>query len=196
MAKEVTLVLVRVRTLEYAPQRLPVRVCKLLSIRSERRLLAAVVPRCYLVGTHPSGRLEEGIELDFAVTEHVRVGRTAAGVFVKHIIDHPLPVLFAEINEIKGYAYLAGDKFGDETVFLPFAVAVKGTLGIVPVLHKHCKDIISLPFEKQGGNGGIDTSRQSDADFHTIRDNNCLTAIVRSRPSDTDLQYICKGTEF
>ena len=102
--------------------------------------------------------MEESIELDLAVAEHVGIGCTAAGVLVEHIVHHSLPVFAGKIHEVEGDTNLAGHQFGHELVFFPLAVAVQGALGVVPVLHKHPKNIVALCFEQQGRDAGVNAS--------------------------------------
>ena len=79
-------------------------------------------------------------------------------VFGEHIVHDPLAVLPAQVHKVERNAQLAGDQLGNELVLLPLAVTVQSTFGIVPVLHKHSKDIIALLLEKQSGNTGVNTS--------------------------------------
>ena len=102
--------------------------------------------------------MEEGVEFDFAVAEHVGVGCAAPGIFIEHIVHHPLAVFAGQIDKVEGDTYLAGHKFGHELVFFPFAVAVQGAFGIVPVLHEHPKNIVALCFKQQGCNAGVNAS--------------------------------------
>ena len=62
LAEEITLVLARVHSLEKADS--AVRIVP----------SAAIVSGGYSIGSEPSGSLEEGVEFDFPVAEHVRVG--------------------------------------------------------------------------------------------------------------------------
>ena len=113
-------------------------------------------------------RLQEGVELDFPVAEHIRVWGASGFIFAEHIVHHPLSVLVAEVNEIEGYAYFSRHHLRDEAVFLPFAVSVKGACGVVPVLHEQGEYIVSGPLQKQGCDAGIDSSGESNADFHNF----------------------------
>ena len=94
--------------------------------------------------TELSRRFEKGIELDFTVTEHIRIRRTALFILAEHIVHHALTVLCAQVHEIKRDAYLSSHHLRHELVLLPLAVAVKGAFRIVPILHKHREHIIAL----------------------------------------------------
>ena len=91
-----------------------------------------------------SGHLPEGVKLDFPVAQHVRIGGAAFGVFVKHIVHHPLAVLCGQIHVIERNANLAGNHLCYKAVLFPLAVTVKGNVCIVPVLHEHGKDVVPL----------------------------------------------------
>ena len=121
-------------------------------------LLAAVVPGGDHVGPEAACGLEEGVELDLTVAEHVGVGGAAAGVFVEQVVDHAPPVLLAEVHEVEGYAYLPRHELGHVPVFLPLAVAVERAFGVVPVLHEHGKHVVALPLEQECGHAGVDAA--------------------------------------
>ena len=113
-----------------------------------------------------AGGLEKGVKLYLAVAEHVRVGRTPLGILIEHII-HDLGAVFpAQVHKVERNAYLAGNHLSDEAVLFPLAVAVKRAFGVVPVLHKHRKHVITLPFEQQRSHAGVHASRKSYTDFH------------------------------
>ena len=113
-------------------------------------------------GNHVSAQfasgLKESIELYLPVTEDVRVRSTSGGILIEHVVDDPLAVLFGQVHKIERDAYLPGDYLGHKAVFFPFAIPMKGSVSIVPVLHEHGEDIIALPLQKQGGDTGINSS--------------------------------------
>ena len=123
--------------------------------------------RGHAVGPEPPRGLQEGVEFDLAVAEHVRVGGAAPRVFVEHIVHHALPVLLAQVDEIEGDTDLSRDHFRHEALLFPFAVAVQGALGVVPVLHEHREHVVPLPLEQQGGYAGVHASGKSHANFHS-----------------------------
>ena len=45
------------------------------------------------VGSKLSGGLEESVELDLAVAQNVRIRGTTGGIFIEHVVHHPLAVL-------------------------------------------------------------------------------------------------------
>ena len=108
------------------------------------------MPRGNEVCTGFEGYLEEGVELDFAVAQDVRIGRAALGVLVKHVVYHALAVLLGQIGKIEGDANFAGHHFGHKAVFFPLAVSVEGAVGVVPVLHEHGKHVIAFLLQQVG----------------------------------------------
>ena len=116
------------------------------------------MPGRHHVGAHFLRDAQEGVELDLAVAEHVRIGGPALGILVEHVVDHPLTVFLAQIDKIKGNAYLAGHHLGHELVFFPLTIPMQRRIGIMPVLHEHCKNVVALLFEKQSGDAGVYTS--------------------------------------
>ena len=127
------------------------------------------MPGRHHIRAHLLRHAQESIELDFTVAEHVGIGSPALGILVEHIIDDALAVLLAEIHEVEGYANLAGDDFSHVLVLLPLAVAVQGSVGIVPVLHKHSEHVVALLFEQQSGNAGVNASRKAYTNLHRLQ---------------------------
>ena len=117
------------------------------------------------IGAEALGGGEEGVELDLAVAEDVRIGRPPAGVFVEHVVHDPLPIRPGQVHEIERNADLAGHQLSDEPVLLPLAVAVERRVGVVPVLHEHGEDVVPLLLEEQGGHGGVHSPAETDADL-------------------------------
>ena len=124
---------------------------------------------CDHVSSHPFRCPEEGVELDFAVAQNIRIGSAAGRVFIEHVVDDPLAIFLREVYEVEGDTDLARNHFCHEAVFLPFAVPVKCGIRIVPVLHEHGKDIVALLLEKQGGDAGVNSSGKTYANLHNSR---------------------------
>ena len=120
------------------------------------------------IRTQLPGGLEESVELDLAVAENIRVWGAAGGIFIEHIVHHPLAVFLGKVHEVERDADLAGDQFRHETVLLPFTVAVQRRVRVVPVLHKHSEHVIPLLLQQQSGDTGVNTSRKTNADFHNL----------------------------
>ena len=93
-AEKITLVFTGVAAFENLVERLSVGAFNRLSFLIEDGFLAAIVPGSHHVGAKFLGRFPECVEFDFAVAEDVGVWGAALGIFVEHIIDNPLSVLF------------------------------------------------------------------------------------------------------
>ena len=85
LAEEVALVLARVAARKQPPRRA--------AVRPQLLRLAAVVARGDVVGPQAEGLLHEDVELDFAVAEHVGIGRASPFVLREHVVDHAAAVL-------------------------------------------------------------------------------------------------------
>ena len=168
MAEEITLVLVWIDSFQYPPLRLAID-GDLLAIRVKQGLPAAVMAGCDHVGSHPFGGLQEGVELDFPVAEHIGIRGPAGRILIEHVVDDPLAIFLRKVYEVEGDTDLARNHFCHEAVFLPFAVPVKCGIRIVPVLHKHGEDIVALLLEKQGDDAGVDSSGKTYANLHNSR---------------------------
>ena len=63
-----------------------------------------------------------------------------------------------QVHEIERNADFPGNHLSYESVLFPFAVSVESSFGVVPVLHKHSKDIVALLLEQQGCDTGVYSS--------------------------------------
>ena len=154
LAEEIALVLIGVGSGKNAPYRLSVA-HDLLSVRVQCRFLAAIMSGRHQVRSHFPGCLQEGIEFNLTIAEDIRIRRPAFRIFIEHIIHHALPVFIAQVNEIERDTDFPGYHFRDETVFLPFAVAVQCTFGVVPILHEHGEYVIALTLQKKRRHAGV-----------------------------------------
>ena len=162
LTEEVRLIFIGVCAFQDAAYVIPGRVFVIPGLTGNL-FLPAVVAGSHVIGPVLAGHLPEGVKLDLPVAEHVRIGRTAPGVLVKHIVHHPLTVLGGQVHVIEGNAYLAGHHLGHKAVFLPFAVPVQGNVGVVPVLHEHRKDVVALLFEQISCHRRVHAAGQTDA---------------------------------
>jgi len=53
-------------------------------------------------GTETVHVVQTDAELDFAITEHVRVGRSSRGVFAQEVTEDPLAILLGEARPMQG----------------------------------------------------------------------------------------------
>ena len=92
-----------------------------------------VVPGGDAVGAEFARGIEEILELDFAIAQHVRVGRAPGGIFGEEVREHAIPVLPREITEMDRQAEPPTDRDRIAAVVLGAAIAA-AIIG--PVLHE------------------------------------------------------------
>ncbi len=121
-----------------------------------------VVPRGDLFGAQAHGVVEEGLELDLGIAQHVGVGRAAGLVLAQELGEDAVLVLGREIDMLDLDADHVGHRGGIDEVDVRravFAVVV-----IFPVLHEDADHLVALLLEQPGGDRGVDTTAQSDHD--------------------------------
>ena len=94
--------------------------------------------------------VEEGVELDLAVAQHVRIRRAAAFVFPQEVGEHPRAIFGGEIDGLDVDADDVGHGRGIDEV-LPRRTVSIGVV-VFPVLHEHADDLVSLTLEQPSGN--------------------------------------------
>ncbi len=113
-----------------------------------------------LLGAERQGVVEEGLELDFGIAQHVRVGRPAGLIFAQEFGEHAILVFGGKIHHFKvdadDVAYC-----GDVDQILPRRT-ILAIVVIFPVLHEQADDLPALLFEEQGGHGGINAAGHAD----------------------------------
>ena len=99
------------------------------------------------------GKAQEGIEFDFTVAQHIRVGRAVLFIFLQKMREHLVPI-FARI--IDGIIWDA-DQVAHMAHVRPvlFRGAYAHLVLFFPVFHKHAGHIVPLALEQQRGDGGI-----------------------------------------
>jgi pyruvate-ferredoxin/flavodoxin oxidoreductase len=137
LTEKIALVLARVTPLKYAIDSLSGCIGKL--------ILAAVMTRSDHIGPKSDSLVHKGVELDFAIAQDIGIGGTAGLIFAEHIICHTSAVLIAQIDKMERNTYLFCHHLSHHTVLFPFAISVQSTFGVMPVLHEHGKNIVTLP---------------------------------------------------
>ena len=110
--------------------------------------LAAVVARGHEIGTQLERFAQEDVELDFAVAQHVGIGRAAFSVLREHIVDHACAIVGREVDYVQRDVQFLGDQFGEDPVVVPRAVALERARRIVPVYHEQSGDLVPLLLEQ------------------------------------------------
>jgi hypothetical protein len=108
--------------------------------------------------------VEERLELDLLVAQHVRVGGAAGLVFGEEVAEHPVPVLGGEVHRLQRDVQHRAHGAHHLEVLLGGAM----TCGVVlfPVLHEQAGDGVALLPEQQGSDRRIDAAREAD---HHVR---------------------------
>ena len=117
-----------------------------------------------LVRAQGPGFIKEGLELDLAVAQHVRVGRTTRSVFGQEVLKHAVPVFRREIARMEGNAQPSAHRHG----VLAVGVGGAGAVAVVlfPVLHEQAFDVVVGLLQEQGGYRGIDAAGDAKHHFH------------------------------
>ncbi len=105
------------------------------------------MPRGHAVSAQLHGKIQKSLELDFPVTQHIRIRRSACLVFLEKIAEHPVPVFPGKVDRIVGNADQITHRAHVRPVFLCTAHPV--FVGLFPVLHKHADDVVSLLLEHE-----------------------------------------------
>ena len=153
LAEEIALILVAVDTRQQAVM--------LRAVGRRDALPPAIVSRRHEIGPQPQRLLQENVELDLAVAQHVGIGRAPPFVLGEHVIDHPPPVLLREVDDVEGNVEPPGDQLGEHAVVVPRAVAFERTRRIVPVNHEEAHHLVALLFEQVSCHRGVDAPRKS-----------------------------------
>ena len=119
-----------------------------------------------LVRAQGQGVVEEGLELDFGIAQHVRVGRAAGLVFLQEQREYPFLVFLGEIDGFHLDADLVGDRQHVHEILLGRAVAVLAVV-VFPVLHEQADHFMALLLQEQGGNGRVHSARHADDNFYS-----------------------------
>ena len=143
LAEKVALVLVRINPFKN-PVHSPVTLCC-------KGFFTTVVSCGHQVCTMIQGGVKECVEFYLTIAKYVGVGGAASGILIEHIVNHPPPIFFTQVNEIEWDVQFPGYHFGNHPVLFPFALSVECALSLMPVLHEHAEYVISLLFQKQSG---------------------------------------------
>src|SRR5690606_37548345 len=109
---------------------------------------SAIMSRSYVVGLEFFSSFEEDVELDLPVAQDIGIRRSASFIFGEHIIDNPVLVFSTKIYCLEWDAQSISHQHGIGTILRPRAFVGNGNSFVMPVLHKHANDFISL-FDQQ-----------------------------------------------
>ncbi len=121
---------------------------------------AGVVARGDGVRTQRHGVVEEGLELDLGVAQHIRVGRAASGVFAQEIREHAVLVFGGKVDRLHVHADQVGHRHHVDPVLA--GRAVLAVVIVFPVLHEQADNLVALLLEQPRRDGGIHAAGQAD----------------------------------
>ncbi len=122
-------------------------------------------------GAQPPGVVQECLELDLGVAQHVRVGRPSGGVFAQELGKHAFLVFRGKVDRLEFDAEHVRDGSRVDPVLAGGTVFAAAVLAIVilPVLHEQAGDGIALLLEQVCGDGGVDPPGEADDDGFQAR---------------------------
>ena len=95
--------------------------------------------------------VQESLELDLAVAQHVRIRRAPGAVFVEEMRKHAVPILRGEIARMERDAQLATN--GDGVLAIGIGGTRCGAVVLLPVLHEQALHLVSGALQQQGSDG-------------------------------------------
>ena len=119
------------------------------------------------LGAEPHRVVEEGLELDLGVAQHVGIGRAAGAVFAQELGEDPVLVLGGEVDVLDLDAEHVGDARRVEEVLARRAVRV--VVVLFPVLHEEADDLVARLLQQPRGHRRIDAAREADDDAVVAR---------------------------
>ncbi len=115
-----------------------------------------------MVGPQLDRVIEERLELDLRIAQHVRIRRTAGCVLAQELGKHAVPVLGGEVDGFKLDADHVGRGGRVDQVLSRRAVLV--VVIVLPVLHEQADDLVALLFQQPRRDRGVDPARHADND--------------------------------
>ena len=103
---------------------------------------AHIVSRGDQICTQFRGIIQKRTELNFPITENIRIGGSAGAVLSQKMIKNLVPVLGREVRAVQMNAQLVGNGLRISQVF--FSGAVFSAVVFLPVLHEQAFDTITL----------------------------------------------------
>jgi hypothetical protein len=125
-------------------------------------------------------------ELDFPVTQHIRVRRSTGLVRLEEVAEHALAIFPREVDVMQRNLEL----FADPASVLQIAGGGTVACIVFPVRHVQGMHVRALLLEQQGGNGGVDAAGQAEDDTASLKvvsrglhgTGNCTTGRPRATP--------------
>ncbi len=123
--------------------------------------------------------IEEGLELDFSVAQHVRIRRAAGRVLAQKFGKHAVFVLGGEVDRFDVDADQVRHR-DDVDPVLPCRT-VLAVVVVFPVFHEQADHVVALFLQQPRGNRRIDAARHAYYDFllaHKVLTGYCVTSLI------------------
>ncbi len=147
-------------------------------------------------GAEPHRVVEEGLELDLGVAQHVGIGRAPGLVLAQELGEDAVLVLGGEIDVLDLDADHVGDAGRVEEVLARRAVLV--VVVLLPVLHEDADHLVAGALQQPRGDGRIDAAGEADDDAlragggHGVSARRAAAAAWLNRRGQPLLQ-VCRG---
>src|SRR5258708_67992 len=142
---------------------------------------ARVMPGGDALGAQRDGVIEERLELDLGVAQHVGIGRAPGLVFGEEGREDALAVLGGKVHRLDLDADALGDRDRIDEVLPRGAILV--VVVVLPVLHEEADHVVAGALQQERGHGRIDASGEADDDLHRGKGNAGGSFILRVRKS-------------
>ncbi len=135
-------------------------------ITAVRAVDAGIVAGGDLVGAQRAGLVQEGLELDLAIAQHVGVRRAPGAILGEEVLEHAVPVFRGEVARVERNAESATHGHG----VLAIGVGGAGTAALVllPVLHEQAFDLVAGLLQQQRGDRGVDAAGNAQHHLHGV----------------------------
>ncbi len=120
---------------------------------------ARVVPGGDFFGAQAHGVVEERLELDLGVAQHIGVGRAPGLVLAQELGEHAVFVLGGKVDVLDFDADHIGHGGGVHEVDV--GRAVFAVVIVFPVFHEDADHFVALLFEKVGRDGRVHSAREA-----------------------------------
>ena len=119
-----------------------------------------IVARGEALRTEPRGVFQAQAELDFAIAQHVGVGRAAGAILGEEVIEHAVAVGGGEAHPMQRDADFRGRGTRVLEVLCIRAIGVV----VLPVAHVEPVHVVAGALQQQRGHGGIHAAGHADDD--------------------------------
>ncbi|MNT59837.1 hypothetical protein D3C72_1973780 [compost metagenome] len=126
--------------------------------------------------------VEEGLELDLGIAQHVGIGRAPGRVFAQKVGKHAVLVLGGKVDRL----HVDADQVGHRHHVQPVLArgAVLAVVIVFPVLHEQADDLVALLLEQPRGDRRIDPARHAHHDTFSGTTHGCAPSGTAAASAD------------